>query len=116
MSQHRERRLKQAKTPMSAAAWRFLLAPQYTTDDYYFCVEECKVRPECADDLLQYYFCPNDWKETWRDHRAQIEAEFAARFPDPEKRAAHRRWALQNYQDRLRAISVAEKDRTALKN
>jgi hypothetical protein len=99
---------------MSAAAWRFFLAPQYTTDDYYGCVDDCKVSPECADDLLRFYYCAGDWKETWRDHKAQIQAEWAARFPDRETRAAHRRWALQCFQDRLYAKFIAERDRARL--
>jgi hypothetical protein len=114
MSQHRERRLKQAKTPLSAAAWRFFLAPQYTVDDYYACSAECKVKPEAADDLLQFYYFADGWKEIWRDHKVQIDAEFAARFPDPEKRAAHKRWALQCFQDRLHAKFIAERDRTRI--
>jgi hypothetical protein len=113
---YRPRRLKQAKSPMTAAAWRFFLAPENSTADYYACVEESKISPEAVDSLLQFYFCPNDWQETWRDHKAEIIAEWLARFPDRDKRAAHRRWALQCYQDRLRAIFMAEKDRTAVKN
>jgi hypothetical protein len=109
MSQHRERRLKQAKTAMSAAAWRYFLAPENTADDFYACSDECKARPEAADDLLQFYYDAAGWKEVWRDHRVAIEAEFAARFPDREKRAAHRHWALQCFQDRLHAKFVAER-------
>ena len=99
---------------MTAAAWRYFLAPENTTDDFYACSDECKVRPEAADDLLQFYYFAHDWKETWRDHKAEIQAEWAARFPDREKRAAHRRWALQCFQDRLRMKFLAERDRVRL--
>jgi hypothetical protein len=100
---------------MSAAAWRFFLAPQYTTDDYDATVAECRAdSDEAKDQLLRFYYCYNDWKEVWRDHRAEIQAEFAARFPDPEKRAAHKRWALQSYSDRLHDRFIAERDRNPI--
>lgn len=111
---YRPRRLKQAKGPMTAAGWRFFLAPENTVDDYYALSEECKTRPEVADDLLQFYYCPNDWKETWRDHKSEIIAEWTARFPEREKRETHRRWACQSYQDRLRAIFLAERARARI--
>ena len=113
---YRPRVPKQAKTPITAAALRYFAAPEHTTDDYYACVEECNVRPAATDDLLRFYYFADGWKEVWREHKALIEAEWAARFPEREKRAAHRRWALQCFQDRLHETFMAERDRTAVKN
>ena len=108
---YRPRRLKQAKSPMSAAARRYFFAPQYTVDDYYLTVEECKAGVvDAPDQLLSLYYF-QDWREIYRDHRVALEAEFVARFPDREDRAAHRRWALQGYQDRLRMKFLAERDK-----
>jgi hypothetical protein len=72
--------LKQAKTPMTAAAWRYFLATENTADDFYACSDECKVRPEAADDLLRFYYFAHDWKEVWRESRAAIVGGLS--FPD----------------------------------
>jgi hypothetical protein len=107
---YRPRRLKQAKSPMSEVAWRYFMAPRGTCDDYEESRSKSAAEEGAArDDFLGLYYL-NDWKEYWRGHRAAIEAEWVRRFPNPEERAAHRRWALQSFSDRLRDRLTAERD------
>jgi hypothetical protein len=113
---YRPRKLKPAKSPITAAALRYFAAPIHTTDDYYAMVDECNVRPEATDDLLRFYYDASGWKDVYREHRGIIEADWESRFPDRKKRAAHRRWALQSFQDRLHQTFIAERDRTAVNN
>ncbi len=103
---YRPRRLRQAKTPISAAALRYFMAPVGSTDDFYRTCDEAKVTGDSDDLLALYYF--DEWKEIWRDHRATIEAEWKRQFP-PEQREAQRRWALQSYQARLNQRVLAQK-------
>jgi hypothetical protein len=104
---YRPRRLKKAKTPMSPAAWRYFMAPVNTSDDYHECAEEA--RTGSRRDFFGLYYA-NDWKELWRNHKVAIEAEWLRRFPDPEVRASHRRWAVQSYHGRMHDMFMARRD------
>jgi hypothetical protein len=110
---YRPRNLKQAKTPMSAAAWRYFMAPRCSTADFYAACAESEAEGksgEATADLLGLYYFHDEWKNLWRGHKVAIEAEWLRRFPDPEERTAHKKWALQSYNDRLHQKFMAERD------
>jgi hypothetical protein len=108
---YRPRKLKQAKIPLSAAALRYFMAPWGSTDDYEAAVAECEAGSEQAQEQLFTLYYATDWKELWREHRDEIEAQWKRRFPDPEQFAKHKKWALQSYDDRLRERFRAERER-----
>lgn len=110
---YRPRKLKQAKTPLSATVWRYFLAPMGTTDDYYECKADTDAKGHSgvsADEFLGLYFL-NDWKDLWQQHRTLIEAEWRKRFPNPDQLRAHREWALQSYSERLNYCFKLEREK-----
>ena len=100
---YRPRILKRVKTEVNPAVLRYFCAPVNTTDDFYAMSAECDAarRNDQATELLfDLYYDPLAWKQIWRDHCGEIEAEWKKRIR-PEDMARHREWALQSYSDRL---------------
>jgi hypothetical protein len=91
-----------ARRPLLPAELRFFCAPVNTHDDFDACSEECRDGDSAkTGTFFELYYC-DDWRKIWRAHRQEIEAEWSRLYPDPEERARHKRWALQDHHARIR--------------